>query len=109
MILSTVITSSPADWGVGRKSFGIGRIWSCCILWVKRKTEREKENLIQQSKAGQIVSDLRPRSLAKGILSIIRNSALPTSDEIRKSVLEYSWSNVAAAIIKEYETTINMQ
>jgi len=67
------------------------------------------ESLIQQSQAGQIVSDFRPRSLAKGILSIIRNSTLPTSDEIRKSVLEYSWSNVAAAVFKEYETTINMQ
>jgi D-inositol-3-phosphate glycosyltransferase len=67
------------------------------------------ESLIQHSQAGQIVDDFRPRSLAKGIQSIIRNSTLPTSYEIRKSVLEYSWSNVAAAIFKEYETTINMQ
>ena len=65
------------------------------------------ESLIQLSQAGQIVSDTQPRSLAKGIESIITNHRLPQADAIRKSVLEYSWSNVAAAIIKEYEMTIN--
>ncbi len=65
------------------------------------------ESLIQHSQAGQIVSDTQPRSLAKGIESIITNHRLPQADSIRKSVLEYSWSNIAAAIIKEYETTIN--
>jgi D-inositol-3-phosphate glycosyltransferase len=64
------------------------------------------ETLIRQSQAGQVVSDTLPRSLAKGIQSIIRNSALPQADEIRKAVLAYSWSNVAAAILKEYETAI---
>jgi D-inositol-3-phosphate glycosyltransferase len=63
------------------------------------------DTLIQQSQAGQIVSDALPRSLAKGIQSIITNST-PPADEIRKSILEYSWSNVAAAILKEYETAI---
>ena len=63
------------------------------------------ESLIKQSQAGQVVSDTLPRSLAKGIQSIITNST-PPADEIRKSVLEYSWSNVAAAILKEYETAI---
>jgi D-inositol-3-phosphate glycosyltransferase len=67
------------------------------------------DSLIQQSQAGYVVSDTLPRSLAKGIRSIIRNSALPQADEIRKAVLAYSWSNVAAAILKEYETAIRDQ
>ena len=64
------------------------------------------ESLIQHSQAGQIASDTQPRSLAKGIQSIITQSKPPQADEIRKSVLKYSWSNVAAAILKEYETAI---
>jgi D-inositol-3-phosphate glycosyltransferase len=67
------------------------------------------DSLIQQSQAGYVVSDTLPRSLAKGIQSIIRNFALPQADEIRKAVLAYSWSNVAAAILKEYETAIRDQ
>jgi len=64
------------------------------------------ESLIQQSQAGYIVSDGLPHSLAGGIQSIIRNSKLPPAAEIRKSVLEYSWSNVASAILGEYETVM---
>ncbi len=67
------------------------------------------ESLVKQSQAGQVVSDTLPRSLAKGIQSIISNSTLPQADEIRKSVLDYSWSNVAAAILKEYETAIRQR
>jgi D-inositol-3-phosphate glycosyltransferase len=63
------------------------------------------ESLIQQSQAGHVVGDTRPRSLARGIQSIITHST-PPAEEIRKSVLEYSWSNVASAILKEYETAI---
>ena len=66
------------------------------------------ESLIQQSQAGQVVRDTSPRSLAKGIQSIITHPTPPV-DEIRKSVLEYSWSNVASATLKEYETAIRHQ
>ena len=67
------------------------------------------ESLIKQSQAGHVVSDNLPRSLAKGIQSFITNSTPPPADEIRKSVLEYSWFNVAAAILKEYEKAIRHQ
>jgi D-inositol-3-phosphate glycosyltransferase len=66
------------------------------------------ESLIQQSHAGYVVGDTLPRFLAKGIHSVITNSS-PAANEIRKSVLAYSWSNVAAALLKEYETTIRHQ
>jgi D-inositol-3-phosphate glycosyltransferase len=67
------------------------------------------ESLIARSQAGYVVKDALPLSLAKGIQSIINNSALPQADTIRDSVLEYSWSNVSAAILKEYETAIRHQ
>jgi D-inositol-3-phosphate glycosyltransferase len=67
------------------------------------------ESLIARSQAGYVVKDALPLSLAKGIQSIINNSALPQADTIRDSVLKYSWSYVSAAILKEYETAIRHQ
>ena len=67
------------------------------------------ETLINQSQAGYVISDTLPRSLATGIQSIISNPNLPRADEIRKSVLKYSWSNVATAILMEYETAIGQR
>ena len=64
------------------------------------------ETLINQSQAGYVISNTLPQSLATGIQSIIANPNLPRADEIRKSVLKYSWSNVATAMLKEYETAI---
>ncbi|MFC1815782.1 glycosyltransferase [Thermodesulfobacteriota bacterium] len=62
------------------------------------------ERLIQQSQAGHVVNDTLPWSLAKGIQSIFADSKLPPANEIRNSILEYSWFNVAASILTEYET-----
>jgi len=67
------------------------------------------ETLINQSQAGYVISHTSPRNLATGIQSIIANPDLPRADEIRKSVLKYSWSNVASAILKEYETAIEQR
>ena len=67
------------------------------------------ETLINQSQAGYVISDTRPRSLATGIQSIISNPNLPRADEIRQSVLKYSWSNVATAILMEYEKAIGQR
>ena len=67
------------------------------------------ETLIKQSQAGHILRDRLPRSLAMGILAIITNSNPPRSNDIRKAVLKYSWSNVAAAILREYEIVIGQR
>jgi D-inositol-3-phosphate glycosyltransferase len=64
------------------------------------------ETLINQSQAGYIISDTLPRTLAAGIQSIITNPNLPRADEIRESVLKYSWSDVATAVLEEYETAL---
>lgn len=67
------------------------------------------ENLIQESRAGRIVSDAAPRSLARGIESVFTDSSLPAADEIRRSILNYGWSNVATALLGEYETAMRQQ
>ena len=34
---------------------------------------------------------------------------MPAAEVIRKSILEYSWSNVASAVIAEYASVIRQQ
>ena len=67
------------------------------------------DSLIRKARAGCIVPDPSPRSLAVGIQSIISDRTIPAADVIHKSILEYSWSNVAAAIIAEYENVTRQQ
>jgi D-inositol-3-phosphate glycosyltransferase len=67
------------------------------------------DSLIRKARAGCIVSDPTPQSLADGIQSIISDHTIPAADVIRRSILEYSWSNVASAVIAEYESAINQQ
>jgi D-inositol-3-phosphate glycosyltransferase len=67
------------------------------------------DSLIRRSNAGCVVDDPTPRSLAAGIRSVVGNPAIPSAKKIRKSILEYSWPNVAAAVIAEYESAICMQ
>ena len=64
------------------------------------------DSLIRKAQAGCIVPDSSPRSLADGIQLIISDRTIPAADVIRKSILEYSWSNVASAVIAEYENVI---
>jgi glycosyltransferase involved in cell wall biosynthesis len=67
------------------------------------------DSLVRQAQAGCVVPDPSPRSLADGIQSIISDRSIPPADVIRKSILEYGWSNVASAVIAEYENVIRQQ
>jgi D-inositol-3-phosphate glycosyltransferase len=67
------------------------------------------DSLIRKTQAGCIVSDDSSRSLAEGIQSIISSRSIPAPDVIRQSILEYSWSNVASAVVAEYKTAIRQQ
>ena len=67
------------------------------------------ERLIKNSRAGKVVKDSLPQSLARGIESVIDFPSLPSADKIRKSVLAYSWSNVAKDILKEYGSVLTRQ
>ena len=64
------------------------------------------ESLIRQDKAGKLIKDNAPRSLAGGIASMISDLRLSSADGIRASVLKYSWSAVASAILREYENIL---
>jgi D-inositol-3-phosphate glycosyltransferase len=65
------------------------------------------DRLIRESRAGQIVADTSPQSLAAGIQSVLTNQALPTADAIRASILDYGWHHVADAILAQYETALS--
>jgi D-inositol-3-phosphate glycosyltransferase len=67
------------------------------------------DDLIRMARAGCIVSDPTARALADGIRSIISNPGLPAPDAIRRSIVDFSWSNIASAVIAEYEKTIQRQ
>lgn len=64
------------------------------------------DSLIRRTQAGCIVPDSSPRSLADGILTIISDHTIPAAEDIRQAILEYSWSNVASAVIAEYDSAI---
>ena len=67
------------------------------------------DSLVRKAQAGCVVPDHSSRSLAAGIQATIRNHSLPTADQIHQSIRDYSWSNVAAAVIAEYERAIKLQ
>lgn len=65
-------------------------------------------NILRDGKSGQLVANAQPRTLAHSIEKIIAASPATTvsAQGIRASVLKYGWSNVASAIIDEYETIL---
>ena len=65
-------------------------------------------SILQDGETGHIVSHVNPRSLARAIESFITrtNAKKVSADRIRASVLKFGWSNVAAAVIDEYDTLL---
>ena len=66
------------------------------------------ERILEDGKTGYVVADATPRGLANSIEKIISNSANPllSVHAIRASVLKYGWSNVASAVVNEYDTVL---
>jgi D-inositol-3-phosphate glycosyltransferase len=66
------------------------------------------ERILEDGKSGHVVADATPRGLANSIEKIISNSANPllSVHAIRASVLKYGWSNVASAVVNEYDTVL---
>jgi D-inositol-3-phosphate glycosyltransferase len=66
------------------------------------------ERILEDGKTGYVVADATPRGLANSIEKIISNSANPllSAHAIRASVLKYGWSNVASAVVNEYDTVL---
>jgi len=64
------------------------------------------DRLIIEGQTGTVVADPSPRALARGIESMLTDYLPPPADVIRESVLAYSWSNVASAVLREYEAAL---
>jgi D-inositol-3-phosphate glycosyltransferase len=64
------------------------------------------DRLVRNARAGCVVSDHSPQALADGIQTLINDQAVPSAGRIRRSILEYRWSNVASAVIAEYRRLI---
>jgi D-inositol-3-phosphate glycosyltransferase len=62
-------------------------------------------SILRDGETGQIVSNADPRSLAQAIETFITgsNARKFSRDLIRASVLKFGWSNVAAAVVDEYD------
>jgi D-inositol-3-phosphate glycosyltransferase len=62
------------------------------------------ESILQQGRTGQVVTESAPRLLADAIEAFLPNKARKTASaaDIRASVMQFSWSKVAAALAAEY-------
>ena len=67
------------------------------------------DRLLQEGMNGSIVSNGCPKALASSIETFINGTSLKDSsaEAIRTSIKNYSWSNVATAIIDEYKAVCN--
>jgi D-inositol-3-phosphate glycosyltransferase len=91
------------------ESFGLVALESlACGTPVVATRVGAMDTLIQDGKTGLLVETPSPRSLAAAIEGFI--VASPTGgvsrEEIRATVLGYSWSNVASAVIQQYESVV---
>jgi D-inositol-3-phosphate glycosyltransferase len=62
------------------------------------------ESILQEGRIGQVVTEPAPRLLADAIDAFLPNKARKTASaaDIRASVMQFSWSKVAAALVAEY-------
>jgi D-inositol-3-phosphate glycosyltransferase len=66
------------------------------------------EELLRDPDAGRLASDLRPESLAAAMnrMPIGRRSQPVAPEAIRRTVLRYGWSRVAAEVLKVYRSSV---
>jgi D-inositol-3-phosphate glycosyltransferase len=89
------------------ESFGLVGLESlACGTPVVATEAGAMRSIVQDGQTGQIVSHANPRSLAQAIETFITGSGAKklSADMIRASVLKFGWSNVAAAVVDEYDT-----
>jgi len=63
---------------------------------------------LREARAVRVIPRISPQTLAEEIQSLTADRSLPAADEIRESALEYSWSNIADAIFKEYQVAMEL-
>jgi hypothetical protein len=66
------------------------------------------DRILREGQTGSVVSDDTPVALARGIEIFLPDTmaTAPAPEVVRASVLEYDWSNVAAAIMDEYTNVL---
>jgi D-inositol-3-phosphate glycosyltransferase len=64
------------------------------------------ESILREGETGHVVNNGFPRLLANGIETFISGSNGLSADEVRASVLRFSWANVASAMIDEYAAVL---
>jgi len=69
------------------------------------------ESIIQEGETGQVLIDSSPRSLARAIETFItrQREKKISPQEVRASVLKFSWTHVASAIMNEYLAVFHAQ
>jgi D-inositol-3-phosphate glycosyltransferase len=94
------------------ESFGLVALESlACGTPVVTTPVGAMESIIREGETGCVLTDSSPSSLAKSIEMFItkENSKVPLSGTIRSSVLKFSWSNIASAIVEEYLAVLRDQ
>jgi len=91
------------------ESFGMVALESlACGTPVVASRVGAMEELLRDRDSGRLASDLRPESLAAAInRMLIGRGAQPVAPEaIRRPVLRYSWSHIAAEVLKVYRASL---
>jgi D-inositol-3-phosphate glycosyltransferase len=64
------------------------------------------ESILKEGKTGHVLSNGSPRLLAKSIERLISTTNGLSANEVRASVLRFSWANVASAMIDQYAAVL---
>lgn len=85
------------------ESFGLVALESlACGTPVVTTQVGAMERIIRQDETGCVVQDASPQTLAEAVEAFLPGSKVLPAEEIRASVLDWSWSGVASAMIHEY-------
>ena len=85
------------------ESFGLVALESlACGTPVVTTRVGAMERIIRQDETGCVVQDASPPALAEAVEAFLSGSKVLPVEEIRASVLDWSWSGVASAMIHEY-------
>ena len=85
------------------ESFGLVALESlACGTPVVTTKVGAMDRVICQDETGRVVQDASPRTLAQAVEAFLPGSNTRSAEEIRASVLDWSWSGAASAMTNEY-------